>query len=367
MLAEHVVGGEATGVRRRLGVIGDAEIGPTPLLRRLSQSCDGGLSIGITRVAMEDAAQVAQFDELGQFTRRGGRDLAAVLAQLQRNPRQAGGAVERFLVFVPHDASPRIDEPARLDAESAVPKSSEYGVAVLRGPGRTPERERERVVRDAMQLHASTADQAKGHRASAGCDDLFHSGSLPDRISHLSGITRAPRDKVDLADNVRCSPQRAGDVHPLHARESRDRPPKSLRFRVGVEVHDLSRRLPERGDAAQDLVGRFRAEAGKRGEPPIPRRRLELGDAGNAEPLVNPMNPREAKSGDSHHFDESRRRRLPQGREVRGLTRLHEVGEDRKRLGSDSRQPGDVARPYHGCDVVFLELADGARGLGERA
>ena len=54
--------------------------------RRLRHRARGVLAVGLGRVHVQVAAQIAAFDEVGQLASRRGLDLAAPFAQLGRNP-----------------------------------------------------------------------------------------------------------------------------------------------------------------------------------------------------------------------------------------------------------------------------------------
>src|SRR5687768_140581 len=88
VLLLQLVSLETAGVERRLGMIGNPEVAPAALTRRLRHLFDGPAAIGVSGVAVEDAPDVFPREQLWQTTGRGGSDLSAPLSELGGNLRQ---------------------------------------------------------------------------------------------------------------------------------------------------------------------------------------------------------------------------------------------------------------------------------------
>src|SRR5436305_6475871 len=65
MLAQQTIALQAASVKSRLRVIGDADVIPAALNRALGQLLDRRDTVGVIRMAVEDASQVFIDDEIG--------------------------------------------------------------------------------------------------------------------------------------------------------------------------------------------------------------------------------------------------------------------------------------------------------------
>ena len=88
---------EAVGHRQRLAVVGDRQVLESGRARRAGHGLEIVLAVGDVGVAVQVAAKILARDEGGQRLLRGGFDLAAVLPQFRRDPRQAERGVDAFL------------------------------------------------------------------------------------------------------------------------------------------------------------------------------------------------------------------------------------------------------------------------------
>ena len=80
---------EAAGHRQRLAVIGDRDVLEARGPRRERHRLDVVLAVGRGRMQVQVAAEVGPRDQRGQRVALGGLDLAAMLAELRRDERQA--------------------------------------------------------------------------------------------------------------------------------------------------------------------------------------------------------------------------------------------------------------------------------------
>ena len=91
------VGRQAAGDRQRLAVVGQHLVGVAAAARGLGHDLDAVRAVGPVGVAVQVAAQVVERDEARQRAGEGRLDLAAVLAQLRLDERQAEERVRLLL------------------------------------------------------------------------------------------------------------------------------------------------------------------------------------------------------------------------------------------------------------------------------
>ena len=93
------VGGESTGDRERLAVVGEDLVGVTAAAGGFGHDLDAVRPVRPVRMAVEGvAAGILEPDEVGEPGRQGGLDLTMVLAQLgldEREPEEGVGIVFR--------------------------------------------------------------------------------------------------------------------------------------------------------------------------------------------------------------------------------------------------------------------------------
>jgi len=88
---------EAVGHGLPAGVLGDRDVGEPLLLRRRDHGLEGVVSVGLVGVHVEVAREVGPLHQRRQLAALCRLDLAAVLAQLRGDPRQADRSVHRLL------------------------------------------------------------------------------------------------------------------------------------------------------------------------------------------------------------------------------------------------------------------------------
>src|SRR5690242_2580984 len=96
-------------------MVGDADVIPTMGPGRLRHLADGGFSVGVVGVAVEDSANVGEYDELRQRSAPRGVDLAESLAQLGLDEREPSGLIDRRFVGRRDECSERITQTIAID------------------------------------------------------------------------------------------------------------------------------------------------------------------------------------------------------------------------------------------------------------
>ena len=98
VLRNDLIGRQSSGIERRLRVVGDADVAPAAVARRSRHVADRRLAIGVHRVTVQHAADVAGGNETGERAGRGGLHLTGAFAKLNLDDRQLSRGVDvRFL------------------------------------------------------------------------------------------------------------------------------------------------------------------------------------------------------------------------------------------------------------------------------
>ncbi len=93
---EHSIGVQAVDHGHPFGMVGDGDVFHSALFRGLGHFLDRGQAVGPGAMRMQIAADVAEFDEFGEFSGIGPFEFAARLAQFRGNAGQAQGGVNVF-------------------------------------------------------------------------------------------------------------------------------------------------------------------------------------------------------------------------------------------------------------------------------
>ncbi len=264
------------------------------------------VAVGFRGVIMEDAAQVGELDELRQFARFGGVDLAVALAELRRDPRQAERAEDFFFAGGAGRGGLLVDglEAPLAHAEPAAERAMAHGDVMLLGTRKVMEREIELLGRDDAEVGLEAVLEAHAGLRLAVGGDFLHARVGDEPVHDRLGFRRG-HEEVEVTDRLAGAAERAGGFGERDLREGaesrEDRFGDGGRFvpAVALAVGDAVL------DALEDLLLRLRAEA------------LELGDrAGFADLLQlrevfdRKLRPERAdllraEAGNLHHFEEA--------------------------------------------------------------
>ena len=328
---------KASRIPGRRGVVGDRGVAIAPAQRLLGQLLDGEIAVAGVGVAMEIAADVAQLDQLGQLALFGGLDLAAVLAQLGRDPRHAEALVDLLLGGAAGGhAGGVVEDPVLGDVQPAPDGRLAQRHVVLLGA--------REVLQDVAELVGLDDPQVDRHarvRAGAG-------GVVPGRRARLDDVevgehggqgacVRRGGDDVEVLDRVGAAARRAGQLD-------------AIAGRVGAQRLDDAlgdgQRLVEQNARARLLV-----DPGGEG---LEHRLLELGAeaAQAAQALGLGRGPQVLQRRDAEVLVEPPRALGAQPGEAR---EIHEPGRE---LGPQLLDRGDLARLEQRVDLLLQRPPD---------
>ena len=303
-LAREVAGLEAAGVRRGLAVVGDADVLVAGRAAGQGELLDRVRAVGVTRVAVEKAAQVAPVEQTRQGVVLGGLDLALALAQLGRNAVEAERRVERGLVGSGDERAPA---PERGAAQAEITRGGVRGerAQVRLAPGGLHQH-RARVHRGRHHdLRARPAREAEREPAIVLARELMHTRQLAQPLEQLArrDVRHDHEHQIPHHFGTAAHVARHDDLE--HARHPLERRPQSFRLVRRVVREPEGARLPQVGDAFEDVLGSLGAEPGQAGQPAIERRRLELRERIDVEHVVDLADLGDAEPLDGEHLDQA--------------------------------------------------------------
>src|SRR5262249_19119514 len=155
------------------------------------------------------AANVRIRDQLWQCARRRGVDFAESLAEFGFDEGESGGAIDAGLLARGNRISVRFDKGGALKRHAARDETRDDLRDVLIVSRRAPQRRAERIGVDAMKVESRAVYEANRDRR-AGAFRFLHAGNATKRLRDGDGIRSAHRDDVDTIDDLRSSPERAG-------------------------------------------------------------------------------------------------------------------------------------------------------------
>ena len=227
---------EAAGDPRRGAVVRDRHVLVPARLRRRHERLDRVVAVGGVGVAVQVAAHVAELDEPRELAPRGGLDLARVLAQLGRDPRQADRGVDLLLGRPGHAPGARLAEHAVLvELEPAPDGHLADADVVLLGAGEVDEGGAEARRLDDAQVDLDPLPVPDRRLGLAALEHVGDLGQARER-AHDLGRSRRRDQEVDVAHGLLPAAERAGE---------RDGPDARGR------LEGLHQRLPERQRAAE--------------------------------------------------------------------------------------------------------------------
>ncbi len=205
---------EAEGHREILRVVGDGDVLVAVGEAGFGHFADGVLAVGRDGVHVDIAADVLLLDEAWKRVLRGGFDLAAVLAQLGRNPVEVEGAVDVFF-GCGGDLGAVIEAGERVLAEriAALERALAHGNVVHLGAGEVLQRGAEGGARQQTDVDLQTGAQVEADLVLAFRDELgngrigggvFDGGG--DDVFFAGG---AGDEHVEIADGVAAAAERA--------------------------------------------------------------------------------------------------------------------------------------------------------------
>ena len=362
-------------------VVGDGEIAVAFRLRPQRHRLERVAAVGPVRVRVKVAPDVADRDERGKGVPRRRVDLAAVLAQLRRDPVHPERGVDLLFAGAGELLAARLGadavEPVLVQQELALERDPAQADVVLLRAGEVEERCAPRAGRHDAQVDLHPArDQHRRLRVAVREDALDRRGA--DEGGHDRRRVVAAGDDVDVADRLAEAPQAARDREQLESGLLAE--PGEHRVRRGARLVEqrASRPLTERGDRLEDVLLRLRLDLRELAETAVLRGLLELVDRRDAQVVVDRSRGRRPHPRDAQEREEPGRHgrlqllvtdRSPRRDEL--LDRLADRRADFRdllepflldELGERLAQIADRARRRtvrHGAeDVLALELEE---------
>ena len=261
-------------------------------------------------MAVQDAADVGELDQLRQRSVGCGLGLAESLAQLGRQPREADRRVECGLVGELDRGTIGATEMVRVEREPAQRSARDDLLHMSLGTGRAEPGHDELIGGHALQHEADAVVVADRDLARAAADGVAHARRTHDRRGHRFGLARAGRDDLHFAHRLAVPTDVACDLRAHHARLPAHDGEQAFGLGASMRIEHLRTALLEPRDPAQHLLCGARAEARELGEPAIARGVVEFLERVDAESFVDPTDARGAEPRDAQHLEESLGRRL---------------------------------------------------------
>ena len=173
----------------------------------------------------------SQRDQLRQTPSPGRLDLAAILAQLRRNPGQADGGEHRFFCLA-GDPLLVVKDPVLVDFQAMLLAQAADGDVVRLTAGEVVQRRAVAVLGDDPEIDLEAGPQDHRRARGPGGQHVAHL-VVSCEPTHDRLAQRRRREDVDVADRLAATPEAAGGDHPTNA---------GSRFQIGEERADVLRR-----------------------------------------------------------------------------------------------------------------------------
>ena len=300
-------GGTSSPKPWRGRVVGDRDVLVAALARRLGHLLDRGVAVGGGGVHVQVAADVAQLDQLRQLALAGCGQLAAVLAQLGRDPLHAeplvdlllGRAGDRLPALVVGDA-------VLAHVQAALDRRRAQRLVVAPRAREVLEQVAERLLRHDAQVDREPDVRQRAGARLAGGGDRVDRGRRAERL-HQRGRVAGGGDDVEILDVVGPAAGAAGQLDGDHGRVLAQRGDQLVADleRLGQHHAHLGvavRAGCQRGD---DVLLGLLAEAGDVGQPALLGRLAQLVERRHAEVLVEQPGPLRPEPWDPGDLDQA--------------------------------------------------------------
>ena len=347
-------------------VVGDEDVGVAALAGRRHQRLDRVMPVRRVGMAVEIAADVVELHEGGQPAGLRRLDLARVLAQLGRDPRQPHRGVDLLLGGAGDAPSAGLPEDAVLgDLEALLDGHLPDPDVVLLRAREVLERRAEGRRLHHAQVHLDALAVPHRGLGRAPLEDLRHLGQPHEGVHHARGIGRGHED-VEVAHGLLAAAHRAGGLDPLDPADARERVRDLLG--QGQRASQRHARLPSphQRDALEEVLLGLGLDAGQPAELARPRQRLELAEIGDLQAVVEELGGLGADAGDAHQIREPGGHLAAQRLERLDPSRPEILADLAGQIGSD---PGDLVEPplgSQGLDVLGERFQISARRGGRR-
>ncbi len=351
--------------RDGLGVIRDRHVLVAERAARLHHVVQRVLAVGLLRVTVQVAADIVELDEIRQRAVLGRLDLAAVLAQLGRDPGHVQPMIERLLVLR-REQTIALHDAVLVHLPAALPGTAAHGDVVLLGACEVQKRRAEALRLDEAQVHTQPARELHRDLFRAPAQDTVYGRVAGDRLGGLGAVARTD-DDVEIADRLLAPAQASGQLPALDALDAVQMAPEGFRMLRGRLQRQPVRVRGLLGDAAQDVLLRARAEVRHLAHTALLAGFTQLVEAVDAERVVELLGLACAEAPDAHDLGQPARRARAQLVETLTVP----VREQRLDILGDAlpdvRQLGEVLAFGYEVGEARRILGDRARGVLIRA
>ena len=206
-------------MRQILGVIGQRHVRVALGLGGLGHVFEGLGAVGPVGVRVQVALDVAELDQLRQAARLGGFDLALVLAQLGRDPRQPQALVDARLVLALEDFAAGVVFEAERGQPPAALARQRFQARNVGARARVPDQRAAPRVARARRSAALRARRTAARSPRRRCDRAPGPGSAVRRPLPISSSASSERvgdaEQIEPADGVLHAADAADDRQPV--------------------------------------------------------------------------------------------------------------------------------------------------------
>ena len=323
---------------------------------------EGVVAVGPVRVHVEIAADVVERHEIREVPLEGRLDLAPVLPDLGRDPRQAHGLVD-VLLLLARDALVVLlaDDAVLVDREPLLLREAAELDVVLLGAREVLERGAEALARDDAEVDLELLLPEEGARFRLALpEDLADVGEGGEEVHHLLGLPGDDED-VDVLDRLLHAADAAGEGDLLGLELRLELLDEGARERKGDAERPALTPLLGALDRREDVLLGLLAHLGQAADLPLAAGRLELGDRRDVELLVEELRGLGADVLQGHDVQEAGGVLLLEVLEGGALPGLDELLELLGDPLADARDVAELVLAGEGGDV----LGEALEGLGD--
>ena len=198
-------------------MVGDGVVGVAVRGRRVEHRLEGRDAVGEVRVRVEVAAEVGELDHAWQRALERRLDLAAVLPQRRRDPRQAQAFVDLLLGLGDDQvAGLRLEQAVLVQLQPLAHRHLADPDVVRLRAGEVDHRGAPGLERDDAQVDLQPGPCEHGGLRIAARDDSVDDAVAGEGLHDRAGVVRGD-EEVDVADRLPHPAQRPGVRRPPHA------------------------------------------------------------------------------------------------------------------------------------------------------
>ena len=366
-LLAQLLGREPARHRRGARVVGDDDVLVAARLGLGHQPLERQPPVGPVRVGVQVPADVLRGDEVRQTAAERRLDLARVLAQLGRDPRQADRLVDLRLRGAADPLSrPLAEHPVLRDLEPLLLRDLPEAHVVVLGAGEVLERGAVGLGRDHSKIHlqgrgAGVRPAFDGGLGVAVGEHGLHHGKADEAIDDALGVPAGDED-VEVSHGLAPPAGGSGDLDGGHLPRGSQRLQDLLRAGQRQAQRETLLAGAQRAEAGQDVLAGLGADARHAEDVAGGHRLLELLHAVDAEVPVEELGGLGADAAHREDLEEPARelgsQRVELG-DAPGLEVLRDVGGEALADAGDGRQLASRGDARHVLGEA-LEVLGGA-------